>query len=120
MIDLVYKDENYYPKAFFEKYNFNGKIEIHCHDSYNVDSDEEYSDDSDDYDEKNPMKKIQMEKMYKFIFRKNKLLNQQPSQNARQLFHRNIRNFYFSDFASSLLKHEEFFLEKIWVFYAWG
>ena len=63
MIDLVYKDENYYPKAFFEKYNFNGKIEIHSHDSYNVDSDEEYSDDSDDYDEKNPMKKIQMEKI---------------------------------------------------------
>ena len=115
MIDLVYKDENYYPKAFFEKYNFNGKIEIHCHDSYNVDSDEEYSDDSDDYDEKNPMKKIQMEKIkcINLSLKKNKLLDQQPSQNARQLFYRNIRNFYFSDLASSLLKHKEFFLEKI-------
>ena len=51
--------------------------------------------------------------MYKFIFKKNKLLDQQPSQNARQLFYRNIRNFYFSDLASSLLKHKEFFLEKI-------
>ena len=45
MIDSVYrKDENYYPKVFLEKYNSNN--------SYSVDSDEEYFDDSDDSYEK--------------------------------------------------------------------
>ena len=40
MIDSIYrKDENYYPKVFWESYNFNDYVEIY--------SDEEYSDDSD-------------------------------------------------------------------------
>ena len=45
---------------FLEKYNFNEDKEIYSDYSYNVDSDEEYSDDSD---EKGPMKKIQMKKI---------------------------------------------------------
>ena len=45
LIDSVYrKDKNYYSQVFLEKYNFNDDIEIY--------SDEEYSDDSDDADEK--------------------------------------------------------------------
>ena len=56
LIDSVYrKDENYYPKVILEKYNYNG--------SYNVDSDEEYSDDCDDSYEKIPMKKIPTKKI---------------------------------------------------------
>ena len=40
MIDSIYrKDENYYPKVFWESYNFNDYVKIY--------SDEEYSDDSD-------------------------------------------------------------------------
>ena len=42
--------KNYYHKVLLEKYNSN--------DSYNVDSDEKYFDDSDDCYEKIPMKKI--------------------------------------------------------------
>ena len=56
LIDLVYrKDENYHPKVFLKKYNSN--------DSYNVDSNEEHSDDSDDSYEKIPMKKIPTKKI---------------------------------------------------------
>ena len=56
MIDSVYRtDEKYYTKVFLEKYNSN--------DSYNIDSDEEYFDDSDDSYEKIPMKKIPTKKI---------------------------------------------------------
>ena len=56
LIDSVYrKDESYYPKVFLEKYNSN--------DSCNVDSDEEYFDDSDNSHEKIPMKKIPMKEI---------------------------------------------------------
>ena len=56
LVDSFYrKDENYTPKVFLEKYNFN--------DSYNVDSVEEHSDDSDDSYEKSQMKKIPMKKI---------------------------------------------------------
>ena len=48
---------------FFDKYNFNNEIEIYSDDSYNIDSDEEYFDDSDGSDEKIPMKKIQIKKI---------------------------------------------------------
>ena len=49
MIDSVYrKDENYCPKVFLEKHNFNDDIEY---------SDEEYS------DEKIQMNKIQLKKI---------------------------------------------------------
>ena len=51
---------NYYSKVFSEKYNFNDDIGIYSYDSCNVDSDEEYSDDSD---KKLPVKKIQMKKI---------------------------------------------------------
>ena len=38
LIDFVCrKDENYYPKVFLEKHNFNEKIKIYSDDSYNVD-----------------------------------------------------------------------------------
>ena len=64
MIDSVYrKDENYYPKVFLEKYNFNDDIEIYPDNSYNGDSHEEYSDDSDDSVEENKMNKILMNKV---------------------------------------------------------
>ena len=49
------KDENYCPKVFLEKCNSN--------DCYNVDSDEEYFDDSADSYEKIPMKKIATKKI---------------------------------------------------------
>ena len=50
MINSVYReDENYYPKVFLEKCNFN--------DSFNVDSHEEYFDYSDNSYEKTPRKK---------------------------------------------------------------
>ena len=66
LIDSVYiKDENYYPKDFLEKYNiiaiaekmsiFNEDIEIYVNDS-----DEQYCTDSDDSDEQNFDRKIQM------------------------------------------------------------
>ena len=45
MIQLI-KKENYYPKVFLEKYNFNKDIEIYSNNSYYIDSDKEY------YDEK--------------------------------------------------------------------
>ena len=45
MIQLI-KKENYYPKVFLEKYNFNKDIEIYSNNSYCIDSDKEY------YDEK--------------------------------------------------------------------
>ena len=38
------KDENYYPKVFLEKYNFNKDIEIYSNNFYLVNSDEEYHD----------------------------------------------------------------------------
>ena len=61
MIDFVCrKDRNYYPKVFLEKYNFNDKIKIYSDDSYNVDSNEECTDDSD---EENSDEKIQMKKI---------------------------------------------------------
>ena len=66
LIDSVYiKDESYYPKDFLEKYNiitiaekmsiFNEDIEIYVNDS-----DEQYCTDSDDSDEQNFDRKIQM------------------------------------------------------------
>ena len=56
LIDSIYrKDENFYPKVILEKYNSN--------DSYSVDSDKEYSDDSDDSYEKISMKKIPTKKV---------------------------------------------------------
>ena len=39
--------------------NFNNDIEIYSDDSYNVDSDEEFSNDSDDSDKKMLMKKLE-------------------------------------------------------------
>ena len=64
MIDSVYReDENYYPKVFLEKYNFNDDIEIYPDNSHNGDSHEEYSDDSDDSVEENKMNKILMKKV---------------------------------------------------------
>ena len=40
MIDSVYKEnENYYPKVFLEKYNFNKDIEIFSNNSYYVNYD---------------------------------------------------------------------------------
>ena len=54
---MVYKkDENYYPKVCVEKYNSNN--------SYNVDSDEEYFDNSYDLYE-NATKKIQINEIIK-------------------------------------------------------
>ena len=45
LIDSVYKkNENYYTKVFSEKYDFNKDIEIYSHNSYYVDSREEYYD----------------------------------------------------------------------------
>ena len=64
MIDSIYrKYENCYPKLFLEKYNFNGDKEIYSDNSYNVDSDEEYPDDSDDSDEENSHETFQMKKI---------------------------------------------------------
>ena len=78
LIDSVYrKDVNYHPKVFLEKYNFN----------YNM----EYSD-------------AENSNSYKFISRKSKQIDQQSSRNLGELFKRNLRNFCFSGFASSLLK----------------
>ena len=56
MIDSFYRNnEKYYSKLSWEKYNSNDGIDIYSDDFYNVDSDAEYSDDSD---ETIPMKKI--------------------------------------------------------------
>ena len=56
LIDSVYrKDENYCPKGFLEKYNFNDDIEICSDESYNVDS--------DDSEKKFPVMKIQIKKI---------------------------------------------------------
>ena len=64
MIDSVYrKDENCYRKVFLEQYNSNNNTKSYSDDSHNVDSDEEFSHDSD---KKNSVKKIQMKKI-KFI-----------------------------------------------------
>ena len=74
LIDSVYrKDKNYYPKLLLEKYNsiiietkmsnFDNDIEIYSDESYNVDSDREYSDDTGDSDKENSNGKIQMKKI---------------------------------------------------------
>ena len=43
MVDSVYKkNENYYPRVFLEKYDFNKDVDIYSDNSYYVDSDEEY------------------------------------------------------------------------------
>ena len=42
MVDSVYKkNENYYPRVFLEKYDFNKDVDIYSDNSYYVDSDEE-------------------------------------------------------------------------------
>ena len=68
MIDSLYrKYEIYCPKVFLEKYDDNMKI--YSHYSYNVDSGEEHSDDSDDSDEVNSHEKIQTKNIeYVYIF----------------------------------------------------
>ena len=74
LIDSAYrKDKNYYPKVLLEKYNsiiietkmsnFDNDIEIYSDESYNVDSDREYSDDTGDSDKENSNGKIQMKKI---------------------------------------------------------
>ena len=74
LIDSVYrKDKNYYPKVLLEKYNsiiietkmsnFDNDIEIYSDESYNVDSDREYSDDTGDSDKENSTGIIQMKKI---------------------------------------------------------
>ena len=86
MIDSVYREyKNYYPQLFLEKYNFiiveekmaNFKdgTEIYSDDSHNnVDSDEEYCDDSNGSDKEHFCGKFGMKKIkcINFIFRKNK------------------------------------------------
>ena len=59
---------------FLEKYNFNKNIEICSDNSCNIDSDEEYSDNSNDSDEEHSNEKNSNREnwMYKFIFRRNK------------------------------------------------
>ena len=68
LIDSLYrKYEIYCPKVFLEKYDDNMKI--YSHYSYNVDSGEEHSDDSDDSDEVNSHEKIQTKNIeYIYIF----------------------------------------------------
>ena len=62
------KDENYYPKAFSEKYKvitIEEKMSI-CNDSvetYCNNSDKEYFDDCDGSDEKNSDRKVRMKKI---------------------------------------------------------
>ena len=74
LIDSVYrKDKNYYPKLLLEKYNsiiietkmsnFDNDIEIYSDESYNVDSDREYSDDTGDSDKENSNGKIQIKEI---------------------------------------------------------
>ena len=74
LIDSVYrKDKNYYPKLVLEKYNsiiietkmsnFDNDIEIYSDESYNVDSDREYSDDTGDSDKENSNGKIQIKEI---------------------------------------------------------
>ena len=59
MIDSVYrKDEKYYPKVFLEKYNFNDTIEVYSDNSYNIDTYQDYSDDSDGSEEENSDEKV--------------------------------------------------------------
>ena len=74
MIDKVYKkNENYYPKVFLGKYDFNKDTEIYSNNSYYVDSDEEY-----------------YEKMCRFIFRNIKKIWWISFKEIRK----NIRHFY--------------------------
>ena len=74
LIDSVYrKDKNYYPKLLLEKYNsiiietkmsnFDNDIEIYSDESYNVDSDREYSDGTGDSDKENSNGKIQIKEI---------------------------------------------------------
>ena len=41
MIQFIKKNENYYPRVFLEKYDFNKDVDIYSDNSYYVDSDEE-------------------------------------------------------------------------------
>ena len=89
---------------FLEKYDFNDDKETYSDYFYNVGSDEEYSDDSD---EKGPMKEIQMKKIIcinLFLEKTSCLISihSEMSEMWGELFKRNIRNFCSSGFAINI------------------